>query len=137
MIFLENAVCTVYGDPHYKSFDGKSFSFQGECKYIAVEECDTKNKRFEVQLRNDARKSTHFTWTKSVAVNLEQTKIVLMQKLRVRINRKEVRLPYVRLGSLSILSNGYSVTVRTIFGTWPSTYHYLDIEGLRHILLQT
>ncbi|XP_055339967.1 BMP-binding endothelial regulator protein-like isoform X2 [Paramacrobiotus metropolitanus] len=117
----KTAVCTVYGDPHYKTFDGNSYSFQGRCKYIAAEECDAKNKRFEIHLRNDARKSVHFTWTKSVAVNLEHTKILLLQKLRVRINRKEVRLPYVRLGVVSIISNGYSITLRTIFGlklTW-------------------
>ncbi|GAU97538.1 hypothetical protein RvY_08813 [Ramazzottius varieornatus] len=113
----KTATCTVYGDPHYKSFDGKSFSFQGRCKYIAVEDCNSrKHKRFEVQLRNNARRSSHFTWTKSVAIFAENLQIVLLQKLRVRVDRKEVKLPYFNLGAVNIVTTGYNIIVRTALG---------------------
>ncbi|OQV22385.1 BMP-binding endothelial regulator protein [Hypsibius exemplaris] len=124
------AVCTVYGDPHYKTFDGQSFSFQGKCKYTAVEDCHKKNKRFDVQLRNDARKSAHFTWTKSVAIRTEKFRIVLLQNLHVRVDRKTVKLPHVKLGAFSILSNGYSLVVRTTYGlkvTWDGD-SYVEIS---------
>jgi len=30
------ATCSVYGDSHYKTFDGKHFDYQGRCKHVMV-----------------------------------------------------------------------------------------------------
>ena len=43
----------------------------------------------------------------------EGTKVTLMQKLKVKIDGKKVPLPYIKLGSLSIMKDGYRVVLRT------------------------
>ena len=39
--------CKVYGDPHYTTFDGEGFLYQGDCTYSMMKTND-----FEVQVHN-------------------------------------------------------------------------------------
>ena len=82
----EDAVCTVFGDPHYKTFDGLIYNFQGLCNYVLARDCG-KSKDFSVHVRNDARRTNSFAWTKSVTVRLKNMKVHLHQKFRVKVNK--------------------------------------------------
>ena len=58
----------VFGDPHYNTFDGKIYNYQGTCKYVLAKDCADRS--FSVRVNNDARKSRFFSWTRSVSIKV-------------------------------------------------------------------
>ncbi|CAG7733363.1 unnamed protein product [Allacma fusca] len=109
----EEGVCTVFGDPHYRSFDGRVFNFQGACKYLLTSDC--RSKSFSVRVRNDARESRAFSWTRTVTLKVREGRVTLGQKMRIKYNGKRVALPFSQ-GSLRIYQDGYSAMVETGVG---------------------
>ncbi|EDW33632.1 GL11845 [Drosophila persimilis] len=89
--------CTVFGDPHFKTFDGKFFSFQGSCKYQLAADCHGHS--FHIRLTNDGRGTKRSSWAKTVTLKLHNLRINLGQKLRVKVNGTRVMLPYVATGA--------------------------------------
>ena len=57
----------MFGDPHYKTFDGKVFNFQGSCKYLLTKDCSVKeansSNAFSIRITNDARDTVAYRWT--------------------------------------------------------------------------
>ncbi|KAL5005568.1 hypothetical protein ScPMuIL_016726 [Solemya velum] len=109
-----SAVCTVFGDPHYRTFDGRMYSFQGTCKYMLTQDC--LGKSFSIKVRNDARTSSKFSWTKMLVIDLGNTRISLHPKLVTRVNRKRVKLPFTNHAEFSVVPDGNSIVFKSTTG---------------------
>lgn len=104
----------MFGDPHYRTFDGRIYNFQGTCRFVLAEDCTNKN--FSVRVRNDARLTNDFAWTKSVSVILtRKLRIALKQNLKIKVNGKSTSLPFVT-NNVAIVKGGQTITLKTTFG---------------------
>lgn len=105
----KEAICTVFGDPHYQTFDKKQYSFQGTCKYVLSQPCIVEDGSSEVPFivvaQNDPMKSVGYSWTKHISVQLprEKLRISLLRGKRVKENGRRLRLPHLRLGVYSVM----------------------------------
>lgn len=85
----------VFGDPHYKTFDGKIYSFKGIGKYQLTADC--LNNTFSIRVANTAVNRFSSSSTKRVAIKFGTTRINLQQKGRVKYNGNRIQYhpPYI------------------------------------------
>ncbi|XP_076821544.1 uncharacterized protein LOC143468302 [Clavelina lepadiformis] len=111
--------CYVRGDPHYRSFDGKNFNFQGPCSYTLVKTLSQAGNSFLLEAENEYRGSnTRVSYLKNVFFTLDQNSRVELAKGRIlKINDTVVNLPYVNNQSgINIRFSGRMIVLVTSFG---------------------
>uniref|UniRef100_A0A2C9K418 VWFD domain-containing protein n=1 Tax=Biomphalaria glabrata TaxID=6526 RepID=A0A2C9K418_BIOGL len=114
-----DAVCSVFGDPHYRTFDGLMYSFQGTCKYILAHDCVSNS--FLVKVKNAVRFSSGYAWTQMLVVFLFNHRVSMLQNSVVKVDKVRARLPFVSPGKFSIFKEGSLVKMKSTIGvevTW-------------------
>ncbi|NXN67514.1 MUC2L protein, partial [Himantopus himantopus] len=109
--------CTGWGDPHYMTFDGLYYSYQGNCTYVLVEEIDKKVDNFGVYIDNyhcDTRDVVSCPRTLIVRHETQEVRIATVKpntlQVEVTVNKQAVALPYKKFG-LSIYESGINRVV--------------------------
>ncbi|XP_057584117.1 mucin-2-like [Hippopotamus amphibius kiboko] len=109
--------CTGWGDPHYVTFDGHYYSYQGNCTYVLVEEIAPTVDNFGVYIDNyhcDVRDQVSCPRTLIVRHETQEVLVktvhMMPMRVQVQVNRQVVALPYRKYG-LQVYESGINYVV--------------------------
>ncbi|XP_066438467.1 mucin-5B-like [Eleutherodactylus coqui] len=102
------ATCTVYGNGHVITFDGKRYIFNGECQYVLSQDhcsLNDNNSTFSIITENVPCGTTGMTCSKSIKFFIFDYEIILMEEhLNVVQRGADHKVPYrVRLTGIYLV----------------------------------
>ncbi|KAM3613584.1 uncharacterized protein V6R79_001825 [Siganus canaliculatus] len=127
---ISYATCHASGDPHYQTFDGRRFDFQGTCVYQLV---GLRTQRsglvpFKVTVQNDHRGSQAVSYTRTVTLTIYGITLTISREYpyRVLLNGQLALLPLDYNKELGVFLSGRTAVVKTVAGIivtfdWQST----------------
>ncbi|RWS27675.1 BMP-binding endothelial regulator protein-like protein [Leptotrombidium deliense] len=107
--------CMLVGSQLH-TFDEKIYAVHTNCNYVLTRDCQ--RRKFSVHVVNENKvqfSSLNATNHNAVVVKVENTKVTLSSNF-VRIGRKTVQLPFIKLGVLSVVKDGNKLIVRGNIG---------------------
>ncbi|CAJ1081086.1 LOW QUALITY PROTEIN: alpha-tectorin-like [Xyrichtys novacula] len=116
-----HGICLASGDPHYQSFDGKTFDFQGTCRYVLATLCNTTDElqQFSVEAKNEPLRGLSVSVTAEVFVDVWGHRVRMSRNSNgnVEVNGRRAGLPLLLSGGkVSIFASGSYINVKTDFG---------------------
>ncbi|KAL7979814.1 hypothetical protein Chor_008152, partial [Crotalus horridus] len=105
------ATCVAFGDPHYRTFDGKMIHFQGGCVYVLSQDCHGGD--FSIHVTNEDRGRPGVSWTKEVTVLIGDTTVQLLQDGVVMVDSQTINLPFLKEPHLSVEPKGSTLLLNT------------------------
>ncbi|XP_044847386.1 IgGFc-binding protein-like isoform X2 [Mauremys mutica] len=138
---FRSATCSASGHPHYLSFDGVPFDFQGTCTYILAKTCtDASNLTpFTISIEKESWGSGNVSMAKLVSIQVYGITLTLLQSKQglIMVDGVSHNLPVIMVnGQLRAYQHGTNVLVQTNFGltvsydlvyqarvTIPGSYH--------------
>ncbi|XP_023384686.1 kielin/chordin-like protein isoform X4 [Pteropus vampyrus] len=137
------ASCMAFGDPHYRTFDGRLLHFQGSCSYVLAKDC--RGGDFSVHVTNDDRGRSGVAWTQEVDGRPETLPFLKERLLYVELRGRTVIL-HAQPG-LQVLWDGQSQVEVNVPGSYRGQICGLcgnfngfaqdDLQGPEGLLLPT
>ena len=107
-------ICTVWGDPHYVTFDERKYDFQGDCDYTLVKDCQPSSNLPSFQVTADNIKlkpSDRVAYTEEINLWFNGTRFSLRQGGEIRIDSVSVMSPVIHPSGVVIRKAGSSYVV--------------------------
>ncbi|KAL4635942.1 IgGFc-binding protein-like isoform X1 [Arapaima gigas] len=110
------ATCQVFGDPHFITFDGKLFDFQGKCNYTLVKTLGNSTVPFVLTVRNENRGNPAWSALNSIALSMRGLHVAIRTGRKVYVNGHLAQLPAQPNAEVEVFLKKPYVQVETIFG---------------------